>query len=247
MHASDVELLRCSDPREPLSDEHIVGCASCTATVEALRRGRLAVLASVAAVDAPGPDCLDEHAIAAMAEGTVRAELRHAWVLHLSRCSACRRAVSSVALARSSEPVATEISAVDRRRPVRWLQVAAPIGAVASLLLLMRPPADDPALHRGSPTAGQVPSVIAPSGPTEVPRVLRWHAVSGADRYRVTLFGSDGGVLFETSSTDTIAAVPDDVELRGGDTYYWIVAARVGFDRWETSGLAEFSIPGGVR
>jgi hypothetical protein len=71
---------------------------------------------------------------------------------------------------------------------------------------------------------------------------LRWTAVPGADRYRVTLFDADGRVLFETQVPDTIAALADSVSLQAGRPYFWKVEARTGFDRWTGSSLAEFRV-----
>jgi hypothetical protein len=94
---------------------------------------------------------------------------------------------------------------------------------------------------------GAAPAAISPAGPTSAARALRWHAVTGADRYRVTLFDADGSVLFEAMLSDTVAALPPSVIVPDGRSYYWIVAARTGFDRWESSDLAEFSVPSSAR
>jgi hypothetical protein len=74
--------------------------------------------------------------------------------------------------------------------------------------------------------------------------VLRWTSVTGADRYRVTLFDAQGLVLFETQVGDTIARLPDSLTFARGQTYLWKVEARTGWDRWAASELVEFSIPG---
>jgi hypothetical protein len=51
-------------------------------------------------------------------------------------------------------------------------------------------------------------------------------------------------VLYETALSDTVAALPEGVEIEAGRSYYWMVAARTDFDRWDTSALAEFSVDG---
>jgi hypothetical protein len=51
-------------------------------------------------------------------------------------------------------------------------------------------------------------------------------------------------VLYEAALSDTVAALPEDVEIEPGRPYYWMVAARTDFDRWDTSSLAEFSVDG---
>jgi hypothetical protein len=77
--------------------------------------------------------------------------------------------------------------------------------------------------------------------------LLRWAAVDGADRYRVTLFDAGGGVLYESELGDTLTALPDSVELTPGRRYLWKVEARTDFDRWVGSELVEFSIAGARR
>jgi hypothetical protein len=60
----------------------------------------------------------------------------------------------------------------------------------------------------------------------------------------VTLFDESGDVLWESALADTVAGLPGDVALEPGRDYFWIVSARMGFDRWETSALAQFSLTG---
>jgi hypothetical protein len=84
--------------------------------------------------------------------------------------------------------------------------------------------------------------VIAPRGVvTSAPAVV-WSLVPGADRYRVSVFDSVGRVLWETSTADTILAVPDSVGLTHGAAYFWRVHARTGYDRWIESSLVEFRL-----
>jgi hypothetical protein len=123
----------------------------------------------------------------------------------------------------------------------RALYVVPLAAAAVVALLLVRDP-QLPAAHReGGAASGSAPVAIAPLGPTTTVAVLRWHGVLGADRYRVTVFDETGAVVYETTSTDTVVALPPAVELPAGRPHYWIVAARTDFDRWETSALAEFS------
>jgi hypothetical protein len=72
--------------------------------------------------------------------------------------------------------------------------------------------------------------------------------VSGADRYRVTLFDADGAVRYEIELAGTVVILPDSVLPAPGGTYWWRVDARLGFDRWAGSALIEFSVvPGPER
>ena len=73
---------------------------------------------------------------------------------------------------------------------------------------------------------------------------LRWSPVAGADRYRVTVFDASGGAVYVAEVRDTLVAFPDSIVLQSGASYLWKVDARIGFDRWAGSELAEFKVVG---
>ncbi len=62
------------------------------------------------------PDCLGELEVAALAEGTLDAELRSRALVHVATCALCRRAVASVAEALVDGPITHEIEIVEGRR-----------------------------------------------------------------------------------------------------------------------------------
>jgi hypothetical protein len=193
------------------------------------------------------PDCLDEHTVAALADGNLEAEARGRALTHVATCALCRRSVASVAEALADGPITREIEVVEgrRRRRVPLLRIAVPLGAAATVLLLLWSPAlNQSSVHRGSPpplsTATPVPH--APVGTVAAVHDFRWSYVAGADRYRVTVFDAAGSVLFAAEASDTIVAFPDSIALAPGAAYLWKVDARTGFDRWAGSVLTEFSI-----
>ena len=199
----------------------------------------------------PSLECLDDDTIAALAEGTLGVEARSASLPHLASCPVCRGAVASVARALADPPVARE-AAGRRRFGGRQLQrIILPLAAAAALVLfLARPrPEPDQTLHRAPTiTAGATPVPVAPVGRVAAVTGLRWGAVEGADRYRVTLFDANGRVLYETELAGTAAVLPDSVVLVAARSYLWKVEARTGFDRWSASALIEFSVgPGPPR
>lgn len=208
--------------------------------LQALRGGEIRT-------DAPTAACLDDDAVAALAEGSLDAASRSAMLPHLAACPRCRRAVASVARALADSSVAREITAAEgggRRRFYRVALIALP-AAAALVLLLARPwtPDQGAPLHRAPTiTAGAGPTLVSPVGAVADARALRWSGVPGADRYRVTLFDAGGRVLYETELADTRAALPDSIVLVPGQPYLWKVEARTGFDRWSASELIEFSI-----
>jgi hypothetical protein len=192
-------------------------------------------------------DCLDAAAIAAMVDGTLEAERRSAAVAHLAVCERCRKAVASVARALADPEVAREARRAEApgRPRVRFTRVALGVAAAAAIVLFVWPrQLQEPSPHRAPPiTAAPAPEAVYPVGPVAEARSLRWTSVAGADRYRVTLFDATGSVRYEADLVDTVVALPDSVLPASGGTYWWKVDARVGFDRWATSKLIEFSIP----
>lgn len=226
---------------------HVHECAACAAEVSDLRSS-LEALRDVS-VRAPGPDaeCLDEDAIAALAEGALERAERAPLVAHLASCSRCREAVSEVARALADPALTRELAGRRGWRLGRLVRVAAPVAAAALVVLLAWPDgADTPRPHRSEDgLSGAVPVAIAPVGPTTTVRALRWHSVSGADQYRVTLFAADGSVLFESTVSDTVVGLPATVQLASDRPYYWSVAARIGWDRWELADPVEFTVAPG--
>jgi hypothetical protein len=197
------------------------------------------------------PSCLDEDTLAALAEGMVEPDRRPSALSHLAGCGRCRRAVASVARALANPEVAGEIRSLERsgRRPVRhFVPAALGVAAAAAIILFAwLPQLEDPTQpHRASPiTAAPAPEAVGPVGPVSEAQSLRWTPVSGADRYRVTLFDAGGSVVYEAELTGTSLILPDSVQLVPGRTYGWKVDARLGFDRWAGSKLIEFSITEG--
>lgn len=199
------------------------------------------------------PDCLSEATIAAMAEGRLEAEARSSAMAHMASCPRCRAVVASVARALADPTVERESRRVDsdrrRGRSVgRIVKVAA--GAAAATLLLLAWPqqVEEPPSHRAPPiTLAPAAEAVWPVGAVADVSSLSWTAVGGADLYRAVLFDAEGGVLYEIELADTVAALPDSVQPEPGESYWWQVEARLGFDRWVASDLVEFSVRGPPR
>ena len=191
------------------------------------------------------PDCLPDDVIAALADGSLAPEVRGSVLPHVASCARCRGAVASLARALADPAVAREISVFSGGR--RWYRMAVPLAAAAVLLLLLSSPGDDRLPeHRGSPPPPPATTPIprSPVGAVAAVNELRWSPVAGADRYRVTVFDATGRVIYATEGSDTMVAFPDSVPLSAGAPYLWKVDARIGFDRWAASELAEFKVAG---
>jgi anti-sigma factor RsiW len=249
-HPDSTELLRyVLGDVEARAARHVRGCDECNEIVRRLRANKTALHSLAVPPHETSADCLDEHLIAAFADGSMTPAQRRDCLPHLAGCGRCRTAVSSVARAIASDEVAGQAATGRGRGPaLEWLRYAVPFAAaaaIATLFFIRQPSPPVIAPHRQDPEmAGLAPVAISPLGPTTTVRVLRWHSVPGADRYRITLFDDQGDVIFETSLADTLAALPTGVEIVAGRPHYWIVSARTGFDRWDTSALAEFSTVG---
>lgn len=216
--------------------------------VELLRRA----LAPHVRGDPPStPDCLDDDTLAALAEGALDEERRAAALPHLAACMRCRSVVASVARALADPEVARELSVTEgdrRRRGHRSGWIAAGVAAAAVLLLFAWPTQfqEETLPHRAPPiTSAPAPEAVSPEGPVPEALSLRWTPVSGADRYRIALFDAEGRVLYEAELAGTVAMLPDSALPAPGETYWWQVEARVGFDRWVASDLTEFSVTRG--
>lgn len=193
--------------------------------------------------ETPTPDCLQDDLIAAVADGSLAPDARAAVLPHVASCSRCREAVASVARVLADPAVARELAVSRSGR--RWYRIAVPLAAAAVLLLLLSSPGDEGSrAHRGPPPPppATTPVPRSPLGVVAAVHDLRWSAVAGADRYRVTVFDATGGVVYAAEASDTAIAFPDSVTLVPGAAYLWKVDARTGFDRWATSELAEFRV-----
>ncbi|HYU10340.1 MAG TPA: zf-HC2 domain-containing protein [Gemmatimonadales bacterium] len=186
---------------------------------------------------------MQDEMIAALADGSLAPELRASVLPHIASCPRCRAAVASVARAVADPAVARELSVSAGGR--RWYRIVVPLAAAAVLLLLLVSPGDDrlPG-HRGPPPPppATTPVPRSPVGAVATVHELRWSAVAGADRYRVTVFDATGGVVYAAEASDTVVAFPDSVSLTPGASYLWKVDARTSFDRWAASDLAEFRV-----
>jgi len=232
-------------------ERHLEACPACAEEARRIQSLR-GTLRGRGHADRPGPECLGDDAIAALAAAELEGRVRTEALLHLAVCGHCRRTVASLAEALADPAVSAARAGSGRAPGYRFLRFAAPAAAAAALgvAVLGRNGDDAPptTTHRAPETApiGD-PAPISPRGVASRPTSLRWESVAGADLYRVTLFQSDGRVLYQLEIRDTTVAVPDSVRLTGGNSYLWKVEARTGWDRWTSSPLVDFSIEGQAR
>lgn len=182
---------------------------------------------------------LEAGRISAYVDSTLDPSLRPELEAHLADCARCRREV-------------VEVSRLVRTLPRRpsW-QIIGPIAAAAVLLIAVGvwqlgpdQASNGPVLRESAITTALAPVPVAPVGQVARADSISWTSVPGADRYRLTLFDVGGAVVWETEGADTTSIVPAAVRLEQGQSYFWKVEARTGFDRWVDSDLIEFTIAG---
>ena len=187
--------------------------------------------------------------ISALADGTIEPGQRIPALVHVASCARCRVAVSSVARTIAEPDVRRTILDSGGGIARRVGRLAVPLTAAAVLLLLFSLPrrgAEDSEPHRGTPTPGG-PVAVSPHGVVAEARVLRWAAVLGADRYRVTLFDRESKLVLAEEVEDTLLLLPDTGGLVPGQPYVWMVEARTGWGRWIASAPVTFTVlPGGA-
>lgn len=207
--------------------------------------------ANAARAGPAGPDCFDEETIAAVVDGALDPGERRAAIEHLAACARCRSAVASISRLLADDAVAAASAEGTARRPGRRWGVPLGLAAAAALVLVFAWPRrvdDGLPVHRDPTlTAASTPALVAPVGTIAAAGVLQWRAVTGASRYRLTLFDAQGRVLYETQLADTAAILPDSVAVVSGQSYLWKVEARTGWDRWTTSPLVEFRVAPAAR
>ena len=231
---------------------HLETCAHCAADVAGLRRSISNLETHRHTADPVQAGCLDEAQIAALVDGLLEPDDKTGVLSHLAVCHRCCQATASLVRALQSEPIAAALSEhVARRRAInRRLRMgaasalAAAAGLVGLLTVWPSEPAVTPAPVQREPSVGVAAAAVLqePIGQSAAPEEFRWSPVSGADRYRVTVFDDQANVVWETETQETRAAPPATVGLRPGVQYLWKVAARVAWDRWVDSELVRFSI-----
>jgi hypothetical protein len=200
--------------------------------------------------------CLDDDAIAELIDAAHPAEDRER-LAHLATCARCRARLASIARLLRDPAISLEARRLDEAVRARRLHLG-PIGAVstaaaavlAAILLWPKPatfitrePANDVDVLRDSvATTTVAPRILSPVGPAGTEDSLRWTSVAGGDLYRITVWDRDGNVIWEGETRDTALAFPMEITRARGVSYLWEIDARIGWDRWVSSALGEFTI-----
>ena len=201
----------------------------------------------------------DEITDRALIEGYVAGRLgeadAEAFESHYLTCERCqnelrlalaiREALPEVREARLHVPAKPEVGVISRRFRVRTAAALAAAAVLAGLLLVRPFKLDEESapVHRDEATGVEVaPSLRVPGGVVAAVESFQWSEVPAADLYRLTVYDAEAAVVWEVETRDTLITPPDGTEFEPDARYIWQVAARVGFDRWVSSELVEFTI-----
>lgn len=179
--------------------------------------------------------------MAAYVDGRIAGPDRERIEAHAAACPECRREIAEVTamLART-------------RRGRRW-RILAPAGAAAVIALLVFGPLavetgpDSPPRFRGpDSSAGEGPAQIHVASPPDGGAVgadgltFVWHSGAPGTSYQLTLTDVEGDVVWTVGTTDTVASLPESIELEPASTYHWYVDAPLEHGRSATSGVHSF-------
>ena len=232
--------------------EHGERCTSCNRKVQQLRLAAAAL--QHAGTSARSPDCLDDATIADAAVFGISAVSANA-ARHLSRCGPCRRRLAGGVAALNAPEVSAQLTpneirdAAARRRSRNGLRFGLLAAAVATVLIVPRVLRNDVGGSRTSElrdadstiTMSVAPTAIAPRGRSSGSTKLVWTSVPGATGYSITVFNSQGDVVWQTDTPDTTATMQRGLPA-GDQPYFWKVTARTGWSRSVDSDLVEFTI-----
>ena len=174
---------------------------------------------------APGPHPEPEQ-LAALLEGTLTEATRLELLDHVTRCTTCGPDLDLLRAANEGARAAER-----RVMPSRWMALAAAIlilVGIGVLTLRGHRPVVVPDVMRGGHAAV---AVIEPAAGSTVaaPVTIAWHAMPGAQSYRVEVLTERGEVIASWSTSDTALAIPDSVHVK----------ANTGYDMWVRAMLAD--------
>jgi hypothetical protein len=234
---------------------HVEDCAACRRRVRETRA--LAAMLHSIPVATLSSNCLDDDAIAALADGGDLTVARDAMV-HVSACANCRARLAAVARLTEDATVRSEINALQPPRRLtrqgwsrRQLTVSGGLAAAAAAAIVLLGPvrsrvSTDQTRANAGPhrelaiTAATAPRIVSPIDIADLADSLRWTSVPRADLYRVRIWNNEGTVVWTTDTRGTSVALPQVVHP--GTSYMWEVRARTGWDRWVSSDFVEFTI-----
>jgi putative zinc finger protein len=178
--------------------------------------------------------------VAAYLSGTLASADAAAFEAHLASCRPCRQEMLS----------AGRLIASHRPRSRGLLVTSLTAAAVLAVVLVARGSrsAEEPVRGENRVGTERTPGLraLAPADRDTVEGrglAFTWSSQSGRPLYRLTLTDASGHALWLRDTPDTTLALPLDVALPGGGTYFWYVDALDADGRSVTTGTRRFTIP----
>ena len=245
-------------PRDERNLSHARACDSCGPEVDHLRGIVVALRSNDHGQPASG-SCLDDMDLARLADG-VDPERDGREVAHLIACESCRDELVAIRGAMNEPTVAAELVRLTAQAPRRLVprpKLAGGLIAAALAGLVLWPAVrssgtegrdERAALRERTITTTAAPRIVAPVAAATSADSLRWTSVPRADLYRVTVWSTDGTLVWQADVRDTVHALPREITGSVERLLLWEVQARTGWDRWVISDLAELTLTtSGVR
>lgn len=186
-------------------------------------------------------DHLSPETVAAWLDHRLGDEARAAAAAHLASCADCRQEIVEL------QALLAEPSFL--RSPRRILY---PLAAAAAVMLAIGIPAarsawfgPPPALvNRTQPGASARLMAISPVADAALDGTptFSWHAADAGSRFKLTLVDEQGATLWSVDTGDTVVALPREIALVSGRTYFWYVDALGADGRSMTSGAQRFTV-----
>jgi hypothetical protein len=265
---AELLLVVIADPNSGAPEDwsgHVESCRTCRARLYELQ-ARLPSLAKTYGVTAAH---LDDFAFSEVAGASRMSELADSAIAHLSHCEPCRREQAEIVKLLRDPLVRAELDrdrplslvagdadarvTLERtsrgRRPYLTRIAAAGLAAAAALFIAVRVlPSNGPgaetsaALRHATIDVAHASVPVAPRGEVRHVDAMVWTSVPHADLYRVSIFNSQGQVVWEAEVSDTTATPPVELLQQSSGELRWRVKARTSFDQWIDSDFAEFSL-----
>jgi len=236
--------------------EHVAACDRCRRLVATWQAIATATPATLAGSLARGPQCIDERVLIDYLAGRVDGHERGRLVRHIADCRHCLGQLAeavvgfgqplpavapadadAVRAARrlAGRPLATAPSRAPDPTRLSWLTASVAAAALVVLVAggLFRAPTPggpDETLRRSTTATPSVPELTAPYEGQRLRRdelTLRWHGVSGARRYAVSLLDERGELLWDSVVATSEVRVPEAITLAPGARYFVWVSAEL--------------------
>jgi hypothetical protein len=181
-----------------------------------------------------------EATLAAYLDGELSVAERTDVEAHLAECASCRAALAdTVAILDGADShvenrrAATPVPPTRRRAP--WPLVGLALAASVAGIVILRPsvPSTDVDSRTRDQRVGaaderirQLAAIAPADGATQLAAhpTFVW-ASDSVDRYRFALLAEDGATIWSRELSDTALAIPADVTLDHGRSYFWRVDA----------------------